>query len=176
MTLEIKNTSSREEWANVEDFDASTKKRIKNSEILLVPEVGFREESGRLFASETPTFLKYMKKELPKNSVSLCENEGSENFLQLKSSEIFLPIVNVSIDLIKDVGLPTFIALITGYIFWRHPREAKKKDAKVKFEIQIDSTKDKKAISIKYDGPIQGIEKAMNPIDINKLFKQDEKD
>lgn len=173
MAIEIiKNKGLLEDFVKKEKFDKTTKEKIVNADLVILPNNGFRNEEGRLFPSEMPMFLKYLRENVKDKEIMVAEEEGKEKLLQLRDYTITLPIINVTIDLVKDVGLPFFISLITGYILSKFPREAKQNKIKTNFDLKIEQTKTKKSVTLHYDGDYEGIEKSFKQIDINKLFNE----
>ena len=160
-----------EEFIKTEGFSEEKKQEILSSDIVLLPNKGFREENCRLFPSETPRFLGYLRENIKDKKIVIAEEEGEEKLLQLRDYTITLPIINVTLELVKDIGLPLFIDLVTAYLLLNFPRAAKKNKIKTNFELKIDQTKTKKSITLHYAGDYEGIEKAFKPIDVNKLFE-----
>ena len=96
------------------------------------------------------------------------------DLLQLNDLTVTLPMVNVTVNFIENVGIPFLISLIAGYIMSRFPRESKKNKTKMIFELKIDEPKTKKSLKLRYEGDSGDFENSFRKIDINKLFKEDE--
>ena len=170
MTIEItKSDISIENLLSIEDFDRATKDRIQNSDILLVPVLEFRDKKERAFYSETSNFLKFAKNELMGYTINICENQGQEKTIDLRSADIWLPSLLISIDPLKDVVLPTIISLISNYLFYRFTNEAKDDKRQVHLQLVVHDKKRKISKCLKYDGPLSGL-KELEEIDANKIF------
>ena len=172
MSLTIEDSNiTREKLLEVTDFSDETKKNIEKSDILVVPRFQFRESNSRVFYASTPDFYKLAQNELRNGTtIALCENQGEEKTLTLRSGEIWIPILLISIDPIKDVLLPSLISLVTNYISSKFSRETKKDSLKVHLEIIVEDKNTKKSKALKYEGPVSGL-KDLN-INAKSLFEE----
>ena len=170
MTIKItKSDITSDNLLSIDDFDRETKDRIRNSDILLVPRLDFGDKKERAFYSETSNFLKFAKTELKSYTINICENRGQEKTIGLHSADIWLPILLISIDPLKDVVLPTIISLISNYLFYRFTNEAKDDKRQVHLQLVVHDKKRKISKCLKYDGPLSGL-KELEEIDANKIF------
>ena len=170
MTIKITESDiTIDNLLSIEDFDRETKDRIQNSEILLVPLLEFRDKKERVFHSETSNFLKFAKTELKSYTINICENRGQEKTIGLHSADIWLPILLISIDPLKDVVLPTIISLISNYLFYCFTNEAKDDKRQVHLQLVVHDKKRKISKCIEYDGPISGLNQ-LEKIEVNKIF------
>lgn len=155
---------------SIEDFNEETKEKIQKTDILLLPVLEFRNKKERAFYPETNNFLKFLKKQddLKNISINLCENQGQEKILSLHHDEIWLPILLISYELLKNIGLPIITSLISNYLFYMY-----KKEDESTVHVQIIVTKNKGKISkkIDYNGPPSGLNQ-FKKIDINKIFDE----
>ncbi|MBI5073093.1 hypothetical protein HZA99_04705 [Candidatus Woesearchaeota archaeon] len=171
--MELKITDSdilRSQLLEIKDFDQETKRKISESDILIIPNQGFRGNNHRFFYEGTSDFLKLARQELNNYSVALCENEGSEKSLTLHSGEIWIPVLMVSIDPLKDVVLPTIINFVSSYIFYKFSKDAKEDKVDVHLKIIVEDKKTKVTKSLSYDGKVSGL-KSIN-IDAKKMFSE----
>lgn len=153
---------------SIEDFNHQTKDKIQNSDILLLPLLEFGDKKERVFYPETSSFYKLAVADLSDYTINICENQEEEKTLTLHSEEIWLPIILISIDPLKDVILPMVISFIYDYLIYRFPKESNKDIAHV--QIIIHDKKRKLSKKLKYDGPVSGINE-LKKIDVNKILK-----
>ncbi|MCJ7570439.1 MAG: hypothetical protein MUO82_00960 [Candidatus Thermoplasmatota archaeon] len=158
---------------SIKDFNETTKDRIKKSDILLVPQLEFKDKKDRVFYPETSNFLKFARKqkELKSVSINICENQGQEKTLDLHYDEIWLPILLVSLEFIKNVGLPIITSLISNYLFYRYTKGFKEDKQKVHIQIIVNDGKSKSSKKLEYNGPISGLDQ-FKKIDVNKIFDE----
>ena len=154
---------------SIDDFDRETKDRIQNSDILLVPRLDFGDKKERAFYSETSNFLKFAKTELKGYTINICEKQGQEKTIGLHSADIWLPILLISIDPLKDVVLPTIISVISNYLFYRFTNKVKDDKRQVHLQLVVHNKKRKISKCLKYDGPISGLNQ-LEKIDVDELF------
>lgn len=153
-----------------EGFDKDTKDRIQKSEILLLPSNVFGDKNERAFYPETPDFLKFAKTELNDYKIDICENKGKEKTEILQSADVWLPVLLISIDPLKDAVLPTLVSLLSSYIFYKSKKETKDDEGAVHVQIIIHDKKRNISKNLKYDGPVSGLDQ-LNEIDVNKIFE-----
>ncbi len=174
MSEEIKITDSDVTVKNLlstEDFNKDTTDRIEKSDILIVPLLEFREKKERVFYPETGNFIKFAKKELDEITIDLCENKGQEKTLDLHYDEILLPIIFISIEFVRNIGLPIITSLISNYLFYRYSKRSEKDKLIVHVQIIINDKKKQKSKKLDYKGPISGLNQ-FEKIDINKIFDE----
>ena len=165
----IDSNITTENLLSIDDFNTDTKDRIKKSDILLVPLLEFREKKERVFYPETSNFIKFAKKELGKFTIDLCENRGQEKTLDLHYDEILLPIIFVSVEFVRNIGLHILTSLISNYIFYKYSKKSEKDKATIHVQIIINDKKKQKSKKLDYEGPLSGL-KQFEKIDINKIF------
>jgi len=171
MKFKITNSEiSKESLLKISDFNKETKEKIMNSDILILPNLGFRDNESRCFPAGTSDFLKLAKQELKEYNINLCENAGDEKSLTLHSGEIWIPILMISIDPLKDVVLPTLINFVSNYVFYKFTSDAKKDKIEVHMKIIVEDDKSKKTKELSYDGPVSGL-KDLN-VDAKSLFDE----
>lgn len=171
MTIEVVDSDiTVESLLSIEDFDNDTKSRIQKSDIILLPFNVFRDKNERAFYPETSDFLKFAKTELNDCKIDICENRGNEKTAILLSADVWLPILLISIDPLKDVILPIIVSLISDYLFYRSKKEIKDDEFSVKVQIIIHDKKRNISKNLKYEGPASGLDQ-LNTIDINKIFE-----
>jgi len=171
MGLTIESSEiTKEKLLEIQDFNDKTKENIEKSDILIVPKFQFRENKDRVFYAITSNFYKIAQEEIKDNTITLCENEGEEKTLTLHHGEVWIPILLISIDPIKDVLLPSLISLAINYISSKFNRETKKDTLKVHLQIIVEDKKTKKSKALKYDGPVSGL-KQIN-VNAQSLFEE----
>jgi hypothetical protein len=171
MTIKITDSEiSKDSLIKISDFNESTKKNITDSDILILPNLGFRDENARCFPAGTSDFLKLAKQELKDYCINLCENEGNEKSLTLHSGEIWIPILMISIDPLKDVVLPTLINFVSSYIFYKFSKDAKEDKVDVHLKIIVEDKNSKTTKQLSYEGNVSGL-KAIN-VDAKSLFEE----
>jgi hypothetical protein len=171
MAIEVVDSDiTLEGLLSIEDFDKDTKSRIQKSEILLLPFSVFGDKNERAFYPETSDFLKFAKTELDDYKIDICENKGKEKTEILQSADVWLPILLISIDPLKDVILPIIVSLISNYLFYKSKKETKDDEGSVNVQIIIHDKKRNISKNLKYDGPVSGLDQ-LNAIDVNKIFE-----
>lgn len=166
MNLEILDTDlNKKKLISQPEFTEDTKERIKNAEILLIPEPDFRGEKG--FPAGTPKFYKYLKKELSDYNIELCENKGGEKLIHRRSGEIWFPIIYIAI---TQVDLINLLSLIFNYIEGAMTL-FKREKGEVHLKIVIADEKKESTKMLQYDGNPDGLSKSFKKIDVNSIFK-----
>lgn len=161
MTLKITDSDiTIEKLLSIEDFNTETRNRIKNSEILIVPE----GNNNRTFHTVTNDFLKSAKKELSPYQINLCANVGEERIRLCNTMEVWLPHILLNIDVFNDVILPTVINFVTAYVFQKFMA-----DDQIHFKMTVENNG--KNIDISYDGDVSGFKEIEN---ILEVFKENE--
>lgn len=97
----------------MELFSDDTKERVKDADILLLPEIGVIDEIEKAFRPDTKSFLKFAKANNSKNyKIELFENTGEEIVLNFHSHDIYLPVIYL-----RDTRLlPELLELVLGYV------------------------------------------------------------
>lgn len=121
--------------------------------IVLIPQFYPRDGINKAFAYDTVSFYKYTKIKQKYASIGTYTCEEPIPTLALHSNEIWLPVIWIA----SNILLPTTLNLISNYI-WSRMSCLKGENHIVHFHL---ITEDKEGIlkKIKYDGPIEGLEK-----------------
>ncbi|MDP4083673.1 MAG: hypothetical protein Q8934_03560 [Bacillota bacterium] len=100
-------------WLEMDLFTEETKVRIKEADIILVPDIGKIEGIAKAFRPDTKPFYKFAKaNNLSGEKIEILENKGELNVLNFHSYELWLPNLYIN-----DVNLlPTVMDLINRYI------------------------------------------------------------
>jgi hypothetical protein len=97
-------------------FTEETKDRVRNADILFLPEIGVIDGIEKAFRPETKTFLKFALANNSNNySIELFENAGEENVLNFHSLDIYLPVIYLRNDnLLNDI-----VDLVCGFVEYK---------------------------------------------------------
>jgi hypothetical protein len=115
--------ASFETWSNTPFIDEGLRNNIRNSAILLVPTVGFRQKDIPTFPTLTEDIFHYLQEHIPMEfPVEICISDENFNMLALHSD--YKRLGNF---LVLSVALPIFLGVFSNYISSRiiAPQESK---------------------------------------------------
>lgn len=146
-----------EEFMNKESFNEETKEKMKNADILILPEFNFRESGSNGFYEESADFRKYLRSELSDISIEFYENNGEYKSLGLHSGDIWMPILYLVGEWALGRGLDYIVNLSHEYIVNKYNISKEEEDSKIAHAIYYTKKNDETTI-IKYDGPVSGLD------------------
>ena len=140
----------------------STKSKLDNTEVLVLPSRSPYEDSKYYFAQEAVNFIKFCRAENIGLNIDILADENKIEIRSLHSFDIWMPIIWVS----YNVNLPLVIGLVANYITDKiKGREKTNHIVKVSFIIN-DGDKTKQ---LNYEGDAKTFKETFEKIDINKL-------
>jgi hypothetical protein len=145
-------------------FTADTRARIQSSDVLVVPVEDFRGTGKRGFASEAPALSKWIRKELPKISITFAENTGEEQIIALHSNELWLGTIWIA----SEILLPIVLGVIANFVSARLKHE----EATVHIMVMVNDKKRGISKTLHYNGPATGLTEAIKTVDINDNTKE----
>ncbi|MEK5478156.1 hypothetical protein NYE70_14715 [Paenibacillus sp. FSL R5-0407] len=149
-------------------FSDETKERVKDADIVLLPDFNIKEGVDRAFQPDTVTFFKYSKakKESQEVKIELFENKGEEKFLALHSFDIWIP----TIVIIKEGLFGFVINLVSSYVYDKM-KGRPKDEPTVHFQLIVENKKAGKSKKLMYNGPMEGFRDSFEKIDVSKLWE-----
>ena len=144
--ITIKKGKDKEYYLSRDYISEDLKKQLYQSDIVILPNKGFRDYKKPVFAHGTENIYLYLKSNLPReyNFEIAIDDDDYEEF-SLNDDLIYLGIF-----MFKDILLPLIINLLSSYVI--HKSLTKRNNERVKFKmILTDSSK-----KIDYEGPIEG--------------------
>lgn len=145
------------------DLNQTTKDKLTNSAIIVLP-ISFPNSVQRgNFASETPNILKYIRSTHPEIDVGLFENPGEEKIQILQAADIIFP--TFFIDIAKEYTNQILIAIISSYLYDKLKGDPNRDKKRVKTQIIYEDSETKITKHVSYEGPVSGlkdIEKIVN--------------
>lgn len=163
-TSTIKETNENKEyWINQDFIPQSLKNKLKNSNVLFVPD----ERSGEIGVySEVLPFLEYLEK--VDNKVinpNICLDENNYQEFILHSDVIRLGKI-----IIEYVVLPIFVNLICDYLKNKFYNSGNEDEIKTTLNIQKNNTN----IEFKYEGSLEGFQKIIHDGSFIEMFEGSE--
>ncbi|NFI05219.1 hypothetical protein FC959_12550 [Clostridium botulinum] len=149
-----------------DSFNADTKIRAKEADVLILPDFGVREGIDRAFQSDTISFYKYSRTYSNHYKIDLYENKSEEKILSLHSFDIWIPTIFIA----SSILLPFVINLTSSYVYDKlKGRESD--EATVHFHLIVEDKDKKKTKSLYYKGPHSAFKDKFDKIDINRLWE-----
>ncbi len=147
-------------WLNQDFISPETRVILEKANILVVPEIGFRDSDSPLFHREIGDLTEYLIDNQPEDIVTeLCINDEDYKELSLCSDEIRLGEI-----IISSVVLPLAVNLLTEFIkYLVKKKRMNKNDANV--EVKITVSDKKRTKSFKYSGKANDFEKVSSTIE-----------
>lgn len=137
-------------------------KFIGDSEGIFLSSVADFRECSEVMMPDTYRFAKWLKKNKPDLNIEI---DKCENVIDLKSVEIWLPLIFLA----TNVVLPLFLNLVYDYLKSVFRGKLSEDDSKVHFRV-IYKEKDKFK-EFKYNGPVEGL-KNIKQFDINDFMNE----
>ncbi len=143
---------------------------IKEANVLLIPDYVKRNE-GYVFPELTQEFLEYLK-DNASNNIRPDIAIDDEDFKKLELHSATITVVTF---IVKDVVFPIMIGIVTNFLYDQVKKmHREKKDVSAKVNIITTEETGKKSKMISYDGPVSGVEDALN-IAARDIFGNDSK-
>jgi len=136
------------------DLTSDLKKKLKISELILLPASFSTNHQKGDFPAETPNLLRFMRVEHPEIEVALFENIGEEKTQALHSADIILPTIY---HLIEVVAFPTIVYILCSYLDDKLKGDPDSDKKTVKLDIYSEYNNPKKITRINYEGPLSGV-------------------
>lgn len=136
-------------------MDDDLRARIQNVNVLIVPQVEFRETAGLTFPSGTEDLLLHLREGLPAGtSVEIAIRDEDYRELSLREALVIVATILVASQLVA----PVVVNVVSDWLKRKLGRQLPK--AEVKAEI-IVVDKDGKSIAFRYEGPARTFEETM---------------
>jgi len=101
-----------ETWINRKYVSDNTKNQLRDADILIVPNEGFRDSSFPVFPAHTEKIYSFLKKELPPElRVDICIEDDDYKELSLHANLIILGVFVVT-----AIAVPTLVNLLSEYL------------------------------------------------------------
>lgn len=143
---------------------------IKTANVLLIPDYIQRENTeGYVFPETTQGFLKYVKDNASDNlRPDIAINDDGFKKLELHSA-----VITIVTFVVTSVALPFMINMVSNFLYDQAKKmHREKKDVSAKVNIITIEEAVKKSKMISYEGPVSGIEEALN-LAVKDIFKDD---
>jgi hypothetical protein len=136
-------------WIGKDFISESLKSSLVKSDLLFVPNIGFRERKDLNFPVNTMEQLEFVKDNSDMNLITdICIEDKDYKELALHFDWILLADI-----VIKDFVLPIYLGILSNYLHskWKDKLQNKK------IKIEITLVKNGESIKIKYEGPEDAI-------------------
>ena len=132
---------------------------IKQADLLIIPNEGFRNEDDVLFPETTRDFFEYLKEN---EHVGIVADIAisDENFQRI---ELHSAVIEVAKIIVQWGVLPIATNMISTFLYnlvCRYHR--KPEDTSAKVQIIVEETETKKSKKITYEGPVSGVKDALD--------------
>ena len=150
------SNTSRHDWIS-RSYASNLPRDASQADILLVPQEGFRQNTGPVFPVGTEEFFHFLKDHLPSDvNCEICINDEAYREIALHFDVISIASLVVSL-----VAAPLVVNLITEYVKQRWPLTGKDSQLKVQLSVEHDMAGDRKSLSISYEGNANDFPTAM---------------
>lgn len=132
---------------------------IKNANLLIIPNEGFRDEGDVLFPETTREFLEFLKDNANDEIVADIAI-SDEDFQRI---ELHSAVIEVAKIIVQWGVLPIATSMIAAFLYdlvQKYHRKPEETSAKV--QIITEETATKKSKKITYEGPVSGIKDALD--------------
>ena len=145
-------------------LEDSTKERIRNGRIIILPEkVG---ENYTIY-NDTLNLKKYINMTQKDLNVQICMDTKKITTYHLHSGDLwFSTLYFIS----TEIGLPLIIGIISSYIYDKL-KKLKGEAQTIHIKIVIKDKKKNKTKMFSFDGPSEDIKDTFKKIDLNTIFK-----
>lgn len=152
------NYETRKFWLESTLLNDEDKKRIEESDILFMPVKKILEEDKVNFMSESEELKKFLENNLKDSKITYCKKESETLiFFGMKNADLWLPLINLSVEFVKTVGVDVLSSLVIDYIKFKFPRNYESKV--INFNLIIEKKSDgSQTKNVHYNGPIEGFE------------------
>jgi hypothetical protein len=166
--LEIhESTKTLDTYMQMEVFTDETKDRVKEADIILLPDFGIKEGVDRAFQPDTVAFYKFSVANNDTDlKIELFENKGEEKILALHSFDIWIPTVYIG----SQILLPIVVNLVSTYVYDRmkgRPND----EPTVHFNLLVENKEKGISKHLFYKGSIDGFKETFEKINVNKLWE-----
>ena len=151
-------------------FPKNDENDIKRANFLILPNEYDSNELEVLFPETTSDFLSFIQRESTENEVICDIAISEENYYKIEKHSALIDIATV---LVTSGLLPLAINMISSFLYdlvKRYRRSPRETSARV--NIIAEDTKNNKSLKIEYEGPIDGIQDALNS-SISGVFNND---
>ncbi|MBL7128968.1 MAG: hypothetical protein ISS16_08285 [Ignavibacteria bacterium] len=132
-------------WINQNFITNKLRLELQNSNLLIIPQKGFRDRDDLNFPVKTAEFLEYIKENSDDTLIpDICIEDEDYKELALHSEWIIIADI-----VIRYIVLPLYLGILSNYLFYRWKN--KLKDKKIKFELNV--VKENETLNLKYEGP-----------------------
>lgn len=144
-------------------FTEDTKERVKDADVILLPDIGKIEGIAKAFRPDTKIFYRYVTKHPTDKKFEILENEGELNVLNFHSHEVWLPVMYIGH---KDL-LSTVMNVVNDYV---QEKQARKSDELVvNFALQVENKAAGACKSLSFKGSLKELNEAMAKVDRDAL-------
>lgn len=136
---------------------------IKQANVLIIPNEGFRDKKGLFFPECTSEFYQFLKsKSEIKTEICIDDDE-------FEKLELHADIVYVATLVVQYTVLPIVTSMIASYLYDKVKSMNKEKD-ETNINVHIIVEKNGKSKKVDYEGSIDNFEKAMKTVE-KTIFK-----
>lgn len=132
---------------------------IKRANLLIIPNESFREEGDVLFPETTREFFDFIRESAEEEIIAdIAISDESFQRIELHSA-----VIEVATIIVQWVVLPVATGMIATFLYdlaKKYHRKPEETSARIK--IITEETKSKKSKMIFYEGPVSGVEDALN--------------
>ena len=142
-------TNDFRHWASAPGLSENTRANILNSDIVVVPNDGFRDYSGPLFPAGTAELFQYIKDNLPSGrEVELAVED--QDFRELS---LHYDVVTIASCVVKIVAAPIAVKLLADWIAKRLGSRLQSSEVRASLTVVQTDGDRSKSIQISYEGP-----------------------
>ena len=144
-------------WSGRPHLTNETREAIRHSDIVIVPDEGFRNHIGPVFPVRTEELFQYLRQQAQRDlMVELGVEDADYNEVALHSDLIL-----IATALVKNVVAPAAVSFIAAYLKKRLGNRFKTDEVRFKLLVEDTDGKSKRTRQISYEGPAATFESTL---------------
>lgn len=156
----LKETDGREHWLAKSYVPAELRPKLQTTDLLLIPQDGFREYAGPLFPVGTEEFLRSLQDGASGLTIDITVADADYKELALHADWLILATVFVG----GSVVVPTAVNLISEYLKRKLWPEDSKRGVKVKLLLEQRTNATSQCVEVSFEGPAADFETSMGAV------------
>lgn len=141
-------------------FSEDTKERVKNADVIFIPDIGKIEGIEKAFRPDTKIFYKFIKEqESLDKKFEILENEGELNVLNFHSHEVWLPVMYI-----RDKALLlTILEMVNKFIL---EKKRKTDELVINFNVHVENKEHQACKILSFKGSLDDLNEAIKTLDL----------
>lgn len=156
--LNIENTEENfDYWLNQEFISDDLKNKLGTADILLVPQIGFRDQDTPVFPVKTEELFTFLKNNSKNNEIDICIEDKDYKELALHAD-----LITLATFVVTSIALPVLVNLLSDYI---KNKISSNSDRVIKISLVVENKKDGTSKNVTYEGKPESFDSTIKSID-----------